>query len=71
MLFVSTFSCACLYFTDWNIRSWSRGEPGDISIPMVAHTEDKIEADDEKVRTPGRILWIRGLTRLQAQVMRC
>ncbi|KAI9565770.1 hypothetical protein GHT06_009563 [Daphnia sinensis] len=51
--------------------SWSREEPEDISIAMVALAEDKVDADEEKVRTPGQILWIRGLTRLQAQVMRC
>ncbi|XP_057374431.1 plasma membrane calcium-transporting ATPase 2-like [Daphnia carinata] len=48
--------------------SWSREESEDISIAMVALAEDKVDADDEKMRTRGQILWIRGLTRLQAQL---
>ena len=36
---------------------------------MGALVEDKFDADgNEKKRTTGQILWIRGLTRLQTQV---
>ncbi|EFX76259.1 hypothetical protein DAPPUDRAFT_188575 [Daphnia pulex] len=52
------------------IFSWGRGHPEDISAAMGALTEDRFDADGEKKRTTGQILWIRGLTRLQTQVGR-
>ncbi|XP_046653831.1 plasma membrane calcium-transporting ATPase 2-like isoform X2 [Daphnia pulicaria] len=51
------------------IFSWGRGHPEDISAAMGALTEDRFDADGEKKRTTGQILWIRGLTRLQTQVI--
>jgi hypothetical protein len=53
-----------------NDNSWGRGHPEDISAAMGALTEDRFDADGEKKRTTGQILWIRGLTRLQTQVGR-
>lgn len=53
-----------------NNNSWGRGHPEDISAAMGALTEDRFDADGEKKRTTGQILWIRGLTRLQTQVGR-
>ncbi|KAK4018212.1 hypothetical protein OUZ56_000280 [Daphnia magna] len=50
------------------IFSWGRGHPEDISAAMGALTEDRFDADGEKKRTTGQILWIRGLTRLQTQL---
>lgn len=50
------------------IFSWGRGHPEDISAAMGALTEDRFDADGEKKRTTGQILWIRGLTRLQTQI---
>lgn len=57
-------------FADWTTFSWGRGHPEDISAAMGALTEDRFDADGEKKRTTGQILWIRGLTRLQTQVGR-
>lgn len=52
--------CVCVY-------SWGRGHPEDIAATVGPLIEDKYN-DDDKKRTTGQILWIRGLTRLQTQI---
>jgi len=52
------------------IFSWGRGHPEDIAASMGALVEDKFDPDgQDKKRSTGQILWIRGLTRLQTQVI--
>lgn len=49
------------------IMSWGRGHPEEYTdgVPLG---EDGYDADSDKRRSAGQILWIRGLTRLQTQV---
>ncbi|CAG7820245.1 unnamed protein product [Allacma fusca] len=49
------------------IMSWGRGHPEEYTdgVPLG---EDGYDADSDKRRSAGQILWIRGLTRLQTQI---
>jgi hypothetical protein len=49
-----------------SFRSWGRGHPEQYTD--VVPLGEEYDADAEKRRSAGQILWIRGLTRLQTQV---
>ncbi|GLG98876.1 Calcium-transporting ATPase sarcoplasmic/endoplasmic reticulum type [Gryllus bimaculatus] len=52
------------------ILSWGRGHPEEYT-EAIALAEDKFDPDSQEGKKPraGQILWIRGLTRLQTQVI--
>lgn len=50
-----------------NVFSWGSGEPATDPIADLGN-DDKLDLDNKEKRT-GQILWIRGLTRLQTQVI--
>ncbi|XP_043500068.1 plasma membrane calcium-transporting ATPase 3 isoform X8 [Polistes fuscatus] len=49
------------------ILSWGRGQPDDIGAINLG--DEKFDPDSDKKPRAGQILWIRGLTRLQTQVI--
>jgi len=49
------------------LNRWGRGHPEQYT-DAVPIGEEGYDADAEKRRSTGQILWIRGLTRLQTQV---
>ncbi|KAL6433968.1 hypothetical protein ACFW04_005856 [Cataglyphis niger] len=49
------------------ILSWGRGQPDDIGAINLG--DEKYDPDSDKKPRAGQILWIRGLTRLQTQVI--
>ncbi|XP_015124585.1 plasma membrane calcium-transporting ATPase 2 isoform X4 [Diachasma alloeum] len=49
------------------IFSWGRGQPDDIGAMHLG--DEKYDPDSDKKPRAGQILWIRGLTRLQTQVI--
>ncbi|XP_026673716.1 plasma membrane calcium-transporting ATPase 2 isoform X5 [Ceratina calcarata] len=49
------------------IFSWGRGQPDDIGAINLG--DEKFDPDSDKKPRAGQILWIRGLTRLQTQVI--
>ncbi|XP_011298579.1 plasma membrane calcium-transporting ATPase 2 isoform X6 [Fopius arisanus] len=49
------------------IFSWGRGQPDDIHAIHLG--DEKYDPDSDKKPRAGQILWIRGLTRLQTQVI--
>ncbi|XP_014482520.1 PREDICTED: plasma membrane calcium-transporting ATPase 2 isoform X5 [Dinoponera quadriceps] len=49
------------------ILSWGRGQPDDIGAMNLG--DEKFDPDSDKKPRAGQILWIRGLTRLQTQVI--
>ncbi|PBC26782.1 Plasma membrane calcium-transporting ATPase [Apis cerana cerana] len=49
------------------ILSWGRGQPDDISAINLG--DEKFDPDSDKKPRAGQILWIRGLTRLQTQLV--
>ncbi|XP_030748686.1 plasma membrane calcium-transporting ATPase 2 isoform X3 [Sitophilus oryzae] len=50
------------------ILSWGRGHPEEYT-EAIAIGEEKFDVDSDKKPRAGQILWIRGLTRLQTQVI--
>ncbi|XP_023310834.1 plasma membrane calcium-transporting ATPase 1 [Anoplophora glabripennis] len=50
------------------ILSWGRGHPEEYT-EAIAIGEEKFDLDSDKKPRAGQILWIRGLTRLQTQVI--
>ncbi|XP_066962012.1 plasma membrane calcium-transporting ATPase 2 isoform X3 [Macrobrachium rosenbergii] len=51
-----------------NVFSWGSGEPATDPIADFSN-EDKLDSDGKDSKRTGQILWIRGLTRLQTQVI--
>uniref|UniRef100_A0A8D8W088 Calcium-transporting ATPase n=1 Tax=Cacopsylla melanoneura TaxID=428564 RepID=A0A8D8W088_9HEMI len=51
------------------ILSWGRGHPEEYTEAIQLGEEHKFDADGDKKPRAGQILWIRGLTRLQTQVI--
>ncbi|XP_046481662.1 plasma membrane calcium-transporting ATPase 2 isoform X7 [Neodiprion pinetum] len=49
------------------ILSWGRGQPDDMDTINLG--DEKFDPDSDKKPRAGQILWIRGLTRLQTQVI--
>ncbi|XP_076651932.1 plasma membrane calcium-transporting ATPase 3 isoform X6 [Halictus rubicundus] len=49
------------------ILSWGRGQPDDIGAINLG--DEKFDPDSDKKPRKGQILWLRGLTRLQTQVI--